>query len=228
MWSIGNEIPGASTATATKLIKWVKAIDSTRPLTWACNTWAERSIKGGSRVARSAGIQLRRRRKTDTGSRRPSRRRPQGAPDLEDLRQRESRNVRSRGFYSTRRQSRTGPDARLTKECSDYPDTDASPGFYEQMYLINHEVALGSPASSTGPASTTGASRGRTRRVARQELLFRHRRHGRLPQEHLLLLPEQADDRAHGPHLPALELDVRNEGECLGLQQLRQRGAVPQ
>src|ERR1035437_6666086 len=37
MWSIGNEIQGASTATASNLIKWVKAVDSTRPLTWACN-----------------------------------------------------------------------------------------------------------------------------------------------------------------------------------------------
>jgi beta-galactosidase len=38
MWSIGNEIGGASVATATKLRDWVKAIDKSRPVTWACNS----------------------------------------------------------------------------------------------------------------------------------------------------------------------------------------------
>lgn len=33
MWSIGNEIPNATAATATKLKDWVKAIDNTRPVT---------------------------------------------------------------------------------------------------------------------------------------------------------------------------------------------------
>jgi beta-galactosidase len=37
MWSIGNEIQGPSVATATKLRDWVKAIDTTRPVTWASN-----------------------------------------------------------------------------------------------------------------------------------------------------------------------------------------------
>jgi beta-galactosidase len=37
MWSIGNEIGGATAATGKKLRDWVKAIDSTRPVTWAAN-----------------------------------------------------------------------------------------------------------------------------------------------------------------------------------------------
>jgi beta-galactosidase len=41
MWSIGNEIQGASTGTASNLIKWVKAIDSSRPVTWACNSMGD-------------------------------------------------------------------------------------------------------------------------------------------------------------------------------------------
>ena len=37
MWSIGNEINSPTVATATNLINWVKAVDSTRPITWANN-----------------------------------------------------------------------------------------------------------------------------------------------------------------------------------------------
>jgi beta-galactosidase len=35
MWSIGNEIPNPTTATATNLKNWVLAADTTRPVTWA-------------------------------------------------------------------------------------------------------------------------------------------------------------------------------------------------
>ena len=35
MWSVGNEIPNPTAATATKLKNWVVAVDSTRPVTWA-------------------------------------------------------------------------------------------------------------------------------------------------------------------------------------------------
>jgi len=34
MWSIGNEIPSPTTGTATNLRNWVRAIDSSRPVTW--------------------------------------------------------------------------------------------------------------------------------------------------------------------------------------------------
>jgi len=36
-WSIGNEVGGSTTATATNLINWVKALDTTRAITWASN-----------------------------------------------------------------------------------------------------------------------------------------------------------------------------------------------
>jgi beta-galactosidase len=37
IWSIGNEVGGSTTATATNLKNWVLAIDGTRPITWASN-----------------------------------------------------------------------------------------------------------------------------------------------------------------------------------------------
>jgi beta-galactosidase len=37
LWSIGNEVGGATTTTATNLKNWVLAIDGTRPVTWASN-----------------------------------------------------------------------------------------------------------------------------------------------------------------------------------------------
>jgi beta-galactosidase len=37
LWSIGNEVGGSTTATASNLIGWVKAMDKTRPITWASN-----------------------------------------------------------------------------------------------------------------------------------------------------------------------------------------------
>lgn len=37
LWSIGNEIGGATVATATKLKNWVLAMDKTRAITWASN-----------------------------------------------------------------------------------------------------------------------------------------------------------------------------------------------
>ena len=37
LWSIGNEVGGSTTATATSLKNWVLAMDSTRALTWASN-----------------------------------------------------------------------------------------------------------------------------------------------------------------------------------------------
>ena len=39
MWSIGNEIVGASTNTASKLVKWVKEVDPTRPATQGFNNF---------------------------------------------------------------------------------------------------------------------------------------------------------------------------------------------
>ncbi|HEX9058977.1 MAG TPA: glycoside hydrolase family 2 TIM barrel-domain containing protein [Clostridia bacterium] len=36
MWSVGNEIPSPTVATATNLRNWVRSIDTTRPVTWGC------------------------------------------------------------------------------------------------------------------------------------------------------------------------------------------------
>jgi beta-galactosidase len=37
MWSIGNEVGGSTTTTAQSLRNWVRAMDTTRPVTWASN-----------------------------------------------------------------------------------------------------------------------------------------------------------------------------------------------
>jgi beta-galactosidase len=37
LWSIGNEVAGSTTTTATNLRNWVRAMDTTRPVTWASN-----------------------------------------------------------------------------------------------------------------------------------------------------------------------------------------------
>ena len=54
MWSIGNEIQAPTVATATKLRDWVKAIDTTRPVTWASNNMGrpnEQDIANHSRFS---------------------------------------------------------------------------------------------------------------------------------------------------------------------------------
>ena len=37
LWSIGNEVGGSTTATAQNLRNWVRALDTTRPVSWASN-----------------------------------------------------------------------------------------------------------------------------------------------------------------------------------------------
>jgi len=50
MWSIGNEIQRPSITTATKLRDWVKDIDTTRPVTWACNSLNGRTEQAISNI----------------------------------------------------------------------------------------------------------------------------------------------------------------------------------
>ncbi len=135
MWSIGNEIQGASTATAANLIKWVKAIDSTRPTTWACN-----SMGDGTNQAVAALLDLQGYNYLQNGS--------VTSPIFDG--QHTSHTTwkifgsemesggRSRGFYSTAADNPAswGSCDNSAMECSDYPDTDASPASYEQMYVI--------------------------------------------------------------------------------------------
>jgi beta-galactosidase len=129
MWSIGNEIQGASTATAANLIKWVKAIDSTRPATWACN-----DMGNGTNQAVAALLDLQGYNyqvgSLDGGH--------SGHPTWKIFGSEDESGGRSRGFYSTAADNPAswGECDGSAKECSDYPDTDASPAGYEQMYGI--------------------------------------------------------------------------------------------
>ena len=51
MWSVGNEIPNPTTATATNLKNWVLAMDSTRPVTWASVNTGDANNQDRSRRA---------------------------------------------------------------------------------------------------------------------------------------------------------------------------------
>jgi beta-galactosidase len=135
MWSIGNEIQGASTATAANLIKWVKAIDSTRPLTWACN-----SMGDGTNQSVAALLDLQGYNYLQNGSVTS----PifdgghTSHPTWKIFGSEMESGGRSRGFYSTAADNpgSWGNCDDSVMECSDYPDTDASPASYEQMYVI--------------------------------------------------------------------------------------------
>ena len=135
MWSIGNEIQGASTATASNLIKWVKAVDSSRPLTWACN-----DMGNATNQAVAALLDLQGYNYLQNGSVTSPIFDGQHAshPTWNIFGSEMESGGRSRGFYSTADDKPTtwGSCDDSAKECSDYPDTDASPADYEQMYVI--------------------------------------------------------------------------------------------
>jgi len=135
MWSIGNEIQGASTATAANLIKWVKAIDSTRPTTWACNNMGD-----GTNQAVAALLDLQGYNYLQNGSvTSPIFDGQHSAhPTWKIFGSEMESGGRSRGFYSTPNDNPAswGTCDNSAMECSDYPDTDASPASYEQMYVI--------------------------------------------------------------------------------------------
>ncbi len=135
MWSIGNEIPGASTATASSLIKWVKALDATRPVTWACN-----DMGNATNQAVAALLDLQGYNYLQNGSvTSPIFDGQHSAhPDWKIFGSEMESGARSRGFYSTAQDNPAtwGGCDDAVKECSDYPDTNASPAGYEQMYVI--------------------------------------------------------------------------------------------
>jgi beta-galactosidase len=206
MWSIGNEIPSASTATAANLIKWVKAIDSTRPLTWAPNDMGNGTNQAVAALLDLQGYNY------QTGSLDGGH---SGHSTWKIFGSEDESGARSRGFYSsaTDNPSGGGQCDDSVMECSDYPDTDASPAGYEQMY----ELAISRPWYA-GYFVWTGFDYGGEPwpydNVAKSSYFGMIDTAG---------FPKNAYyfyQGAHGPHLPALELDVRNEGECLGLQQL--------
>jgi beta-galactosidase len=135
MWSIGNEIQGASTATASNLIKWVKAIDTTRPLTWACN-----DMGNSTNQAVAALLDLQGYNYLQNGSVTSPIFDGQHTahPTWKIFGSEMESGGRSRGFYSTAADNPAtwGSRDNTAKECSDYPDTEASPASYEQMYAI--------------------------------------------------------------------------------------------
>ena len=136
MWSIGNEIPSASTATASNLIKWVKAIDSTRPVTWACNSMGDSTNQAVAALLDLQGYNY-----LQNGSvTSPIFDGDHAAhPTWKIFGSEMESGGRSRGFYSTPNDNPAswGNCDDSVMECSDYPDTDASPADYEQMYVID-------------------------------------------------------------------------------------------
>jgi beta-galactosidase len=128
MWSIGNEIQGASTATATNLMKWVKAIDSTRPATWACNAMGD-----GTNAAVAALLDLQGY-NYQVGSLDGDH---SSHPTWKIFGSEDESGARSRGYYSTAADNGGSKCNDSVRECSDYPDTDSNPSDnYEQMYAL--------------------------------------------------------------------------------------------
>jgi beta-galactosidase len=139
MWSIGNEIAGATVATATKLRDWVKAIDTTRPVTWGANHMKDDS--GQRAVAAILDLQgynyFVGDANTDTGNFQVDKDHKANAT-WKTFGSEELSNVRSRGLYYTQNQDLhwTGCNS-STRQCTSY-DVGWGDGFNtEEMYLIS-------------------------------------------------------------------------------------------
>ena len=208
LWSIGNEVGGSTTATATKLKNWVLALDTTRPVTWASNKMGGPHVSEGddrnvAKLLDVVGLQLR-------ALRRRLRRRPLRPPDLEDARQRE---------LGGRAQPRHLPHARGHGHQGDL-DVDGGPAVLvlrqrggrvrrqraDLVQLREHPRLRRRFVHLDGLRLHRRADAVLV--VAVQELVLRRHRHRRVPEGHLLLLQEPLDDRADGPHPAALELDA--------------------
>jgi beta-galactosidase len=137
MWSIGNEIPGATAATGQKLRDWVKALDTTRPVTWGANNM--KSDQGQRAVAALLDLQgynyfvgdV----NTDTGNFTLDNDHKNN-PTWKIFGSEECSDVKSRGIYTTQATNLhwTGCS---NGECSSY-DVGWGDGFNtEEMYLIN-------------------------------------------------------------------------------------------
>ena len=166
LWSIGNEVGGSTTATATNLRNWVRAMDTHAP--------GDLGVQQDGRPAR----QRRRRpqRRQAAGRRRATTTRPTPAtttpttpptPPGSMLGTETTAAVRSRGIYHT-------PAGTLTKatsmsmadrQCSSYDNEAAGFGDSAQNSVhLRRARARSSPVRSSGRGSTTSASRRRTRR----------------------------------------------------------------
>jgi beta-galactosidase len=139
MWSIGNEIAGATAATATKLRDWVKAFDTTRPVTWGANHM--KTDSGQRAVAAILDLQgynyFVGDANTDTGNFQLDADHKSN-PTWKIFGSEELSNVKSRGLYYTQNTDLhwTGCQA-STRECSSY-DVGWGDGFNtEEMFLIS-------------------------------------------------------------------------------------------
>jgi beta-galactosidase len=141
MWSIGNEIGGATVATGTKLRDWVKAIDTTRPVTWGANHMKDDA--GQRAVAAILDLQgynyFVGDANTDTGNFQLDKDHKANAT-WKTFGSEELSNVRSRGIYDTQNQDLhwTGCDG-SKRQCTSY-DVGWGDGFNtEEMYLISQK-----------------------------------------------------------------------------------------
>jgi beta-galactosidase len=139
MWSIGNEIGGATAATGTKLRDWVKALDTTRPVTWGANKM--KSDAGQRAVAAILDLQgynyFVGDANTDTGNFQIDSDH-KANPTWKIFGSEELSNVKSRGIYYTQDTDLhwTGCQG-ATKQCTSY-DVGWGDGFNTQeMYLIS-------------------------------------------------------------------------------------------
>jgi len=139
MWSIGNEIAGATAATGTKLRDWVRAIDTTRPVTWGANKM--KSDAGQRAVAAVLDLQGYNYFVGDTNTDNGNLIIDvdhQANPKWSLFGSEELSNVKSRGIYYTQNTDLhwTGCQA-STKQCTSY-DVGWGDGFNtEEMFLIN-------------------------------------------------------------------------------------------
>jgi beta-galactosidase len=139
MWSIGNEIGGATAATGTKLRDWVKAVDATRPVTWGANHMKD--DQGQRAVAAILDLQgynyFVGDANTDTGNFQLDQDH-QANPKWAVFGSEELSNVKSRGIYYTQNKDlhwRGCDDS--TKQCSSY-DIGWGDGMNTQeMFLIS-------------------------------------------------------------------------------------------
>jgi beta-galactosidase len=144
MWSIGNEIGGATAATGTKLRDWVKALDTTRPVTWGANHMKDDS--GQRAVAAILDLQGYNYFVGDSNG--------NGYPDNGNLQidkdhksnpkwaifgSEELSNVKSRGIYYTQNTDLhwTGCGQGSSRQCSSYDIGWGDGPNTEEMYLAN-------------------------------------------------------------------------------------------
>jgi beta-galactosidase len=140
MWSIGNEIGGATAATGTKLRDWVRALDTTRPVTWGANHMKDDA--GQRAVAAILDLQgynyFVGDANTDTGNFQIDKDHKDN-PKWAIFGSEELSNVKSRGVYTTQNTDLhwTGCGQGSSRQCSSY-DVGWGDGFNTaEMFLIN-------------------------------------------------------------------------------------------